>query len=117
MAGRSLDGGGGNGPVGGGALDGKPEFCTGVLLFAIDVLLLVRGGKKGLWVGSIAEAGSGILSRLPNPRRFALEVLPGGTTSLVSSDKCCNEIGGGGDFSTIPVGAEMFWPPATSDGY
>ena len=33
--------------------------------------------------------------------------------SLVSSDKCCSDSGGGGDFSTIPVG--VLWKAYCGD--
>ena len=84
MAGRSLVGGGGSGPIGGGCLIGNEALPAPNL---IELLLLVRGGNMGLWEGSIADAGSGILSRLLNPRRLERETLPLGA-SCVSSERC-----------------------------
>lgn len=73
----SFPGGGGNGPLGGPLAGGavrlgivadcsplrglKPEPAERALA------LCIRGGKNGLLVGSTAEAGSGMLSRLPKP--------------------------------------------------
>ncbi len=59
MAGSCLVGGGGGGPVGGGCLIGS-VFCEG----PSRELLLTRGGNIGREMASIAEAGSGMLSRM-----------------------------------------------------
>lgn len=102
-AGRSFIGGGGKGPLGGGGRTDSGGLASGFLFPTKELLLLVLGGNIGRCDGSIAEAGSGILSRSLKPSRFArLEIPFGG--SRVSSDKCCNERGGGGDLSAIPVG-------------
>lgn len=53
-------------------------------------------------IGSMAEAGSGILSLLSKFSRF--ERLYEFGSSCVSNDKCCRDNGGGGDFSAMPVG-------------
>jgi len=107
--GRSLCGGVGNDPAGGGyregkvALNGPTSLEPGMLL-----LLETLGGNIGL-LGSMAEAGSGMLSRGSNPRT-ARPVLFG--MSSVSSDKCWSDNGGGGDRSAIPVGMDMAGMPA-----
>lgn len=106
--GNALLGGGGSGPVGGGALAGRPALWIGslvfMLVFMLETLLCrmdeldVRGGNRGLPLGSIALAGSGMLSLLLKPRRFVREYCPlfiG--VSSVSSDRCCKDRGGGGD--------------------
>lgn len=113
IAGRSFVGGGGSGPVGGGCRTGSDAFCPPS---RTELLLLVRGGNMGLLVGSIADAGSGMLSLLLNPRRLDRGPVPLGA-SPVSSERCCNERGGGGDLCAIPVGADAFCPPAVSGGY
>lgn len=59
--GKSLLGGGGNGPDGGGYRDGRPELNGPARREPFVLLLLdVLGGNIGL-LGSMAEAGSGIL--------------------------------------------------------
>ena len=113
MAGKSFVGGGGSGPIGGGCLLGN-VLLPGPNL--IELLLLVRGGNIGLCVFSIADAGSGILSRLLKPRRLDRGTLPL-RASCVSSERCCNESGGGGDRWAIPIGADVFCPPAVTVGY
>ena len=59
-------GGAGKGPDGGGCLDGRPPrpgLNGPASLDPLELLLLdVLGGNIGRLVGSIAEAGSGILS-------------------------------------------------------
>ena len=98
-------GGVGRGPVGGGALMGRVD--VGNPRVPIWELLLVRGGKKGRAVGSMAVAGSGMLSRLPNSRRFDLLTCPLGA-SCVSNDKCCSDNGGAGVRWANPVGVLKF---------
>lgn len=75
----------GNGPDGGGYLDGRPAL-NGPTSLELWMLLLLDtlGGNIGL-LGSMAEAGSGMLSLGSNPL-IALPVLCG--ISSVSSDKC-----------------------------
>jgi hypothetical protein len=108
--GKALFGGGGSGPVGGGARAGRPTPWIGNLVFMLEELLCrmdeleVRGGKSGLLLGSIAEAGSGMLSLLLKPRRFEREYCPFAGVSSVSSERCCRERGGGGDLCAMPVG-------------
>jgi hypothetical protein len=82
----------------------------------VELLLLVRGGNIGRLVGSIADAGSGMLSRELNPRRLDRAMVPLGE-SWVSSERCWRESGGGGDRSAKPVGADAFCPPAVTEGY
>jgi hypothetical protein len=86
----------GAGPVGA-CLD------DGILLGNKEVLLLVLGGNIGRDEGSIAEAGSGMLSRSVNPSRFDRDIEPLGA-SRVSKERCCSERGGGGERGVIPVG-------------
>lgn len=102
-AGRSFIGGGGKGPLGGGGRTDSGGLARGFLLFTKELLLLVLGGNIGRCEGSIAEAGSGMLSRSLKASRLARlgNPLRG---SRVSSDKCCSDRGGGGDLSAIPVG-------------
>jgi hypothetical protein len=102
-AGKSFIGGAGKGPVGGGWRAESAGLVNGFLPFILLPLLLVLGGNIGLWDGSIADAGSGMLSRSLYPRRFARGPIPFGG-SLVSRDRCCRDNGGGGDLSTKPVG-------------
>lgn len=74
-------------------------------------MLLVLGGNIGLDDGSIADMGSGMLSRLillmsillANPSLLVRETGPLGA-SCVSRERCCRERGGGGERSAIPVG-------------
>jgi len=101
--GKSFIGGGGKGPLGGGALIGSADVCNGALECIMVLLLLVLGGNIGRAEGSMAEAGSGILSLWLNPNRLGYELFPLGA-SCVSNDRCCNDKGGGGDLSTMPVG-------------
>jgi len=107
--GRSLCGGVGNGPDGGGYRDVGPPL-NGPTSLELGILLLLDtlGGNIGL-LGSMAEAGSGMLSLGSNPLT-ARPVLSG--ISSVSSDKCCSESGGGGERSAIPVGIDRLGIPA-----
>jgi hypothetical protein len=73
------------------------------------VLLLVRGGNIGRPDGSIAEAGSGILSRLLRLGKRLARCVVSLTPSFVSRDRCCREIPTGGDFCTMPVGVLEVW--------
>jgi hypothetical protein len=107
--GKSLCGGVGSGPDGGGYRDGTPPL-NGPASLELGMLLLLdtRGGNIGL-LGSMADAGSGMLSLGSNPL-MARPVL--GIMSSVSSDKCWSDKGGGGDRSAIPVGIDMADMPA-----
>jgi hypothetical protein len=108
--GKALFGGGGSGPVGGGALAGRPALWIGSLAFMLEALLCsideleVRGGNSGLPLDSIALAGSGMLSLLLKPRRFVRGYCPFAGISSVSSERCCRDRGGGGDLWAMPVG-------------
>lgn len=102
--GRALLGGGGSGPVGGGALAGKPALFRGNLGFMLELLLCrideldVRGGNSGLLLDSIVLAGSGMLSLLLNSGRLVREYCPFAGLSSLSRDRCCKDNGGCGDF-------------------
>ena len=101
--GKSFIGGGGRGPLGGGGRMESAGLDNVFLLLSVETLLLVLGGNIGRCVGSIAEAGSGMLSRSLKPRRLARLERPLGE-SRVSSERCCKDNGGGGDLSAMPVG-------------
>lgn len=101
--GKSFNGGGGSGPLGGGGRTEWAGLDSGFLLFSSEPLLLVLGGNIGRCVGSIAEAGSGILSRSLKAKRLERLARPLGE-SLVSNERCCKDNGGGGDLSAMPVG-------------
>ncbi len=101
--GRSFMGGAGRGPVGGGCRTESGGLARGFRLFIMEPLLLVLGGNIGRCEASMADAGSGMLSRSLYPERLAREPPPL-RGSLVSRERCCKDRGGGGDFSTIPVG-------------
>jgi hypothetical protein len=64
----------------------------------------VRGGKSGLPLGSMALAGSGMLSLLLKPRRLDRAYWPLTGVSSVSKERCCKDKGGGGDRCAMPVG-------------